>query len=283
VTGGAGRGRSRTWGPAAVLLLGAAAALAIGLGGSPGVLGQVAPSVTSDEPVPDDATLSERLHGTAPVTWVFVGDSITQALEHTHGRRGFVEHFAERIRGELGRVGDVVINTGVSGDRTEDVLADFRARVTRFRPDVVLVMLGTNDSVRGPAGRAGFRRRVGEIVARVRDVGAVPVLQTPPAADVEESPEHADLPAYAGVVRDVAAARSVVLVDHHAHWVGAGRGGPPAAWLDDPVHPNGRGHLEMARTLFRRLGVLDRGSPTGGAPWGVPPATGPQGGHSKGG
>jgi len=276
-------GRSRTWGLAVVLVLGAAAALAIGLGGSPGVLDQVVPSMTSHEPVPDDDTVSERLHGTAPVTWVFVGDSITQGLEHTHGRRSFVEHFAERTRGELGRVGDVVVNTGVSGDRTEDVLADFRARVARFRPDVVVILLGTNDSVRGPDGRAGFRRRLGEIVARVRDLGAVPVLQTPPAADVEGSPEHADLSAYADVVRDVAATRSVVLVDHYAHWVEAGRGAPPQAWLDDPIHPNGRGHLEMARTLFRRLGVFDPGSPTGGAPWGDLPARGPQGGHSLGG
>jgi acyl-CoA thioesterase I len=276
------RGRARTWGLPAALLLGAASALAIGLGTSPAMLRPVG-AFAAQHPVPDDATLSQRLHGRAPVTWVFVGDSITQGLEHTHGRRSFVEHFAERTRGELGRVGDVVVNTGVSGDRTEDVLAGFPARVARFHPDVVVVMLGTNDSVRGAEGRAGFRRRLGKIVTRVRDLHAVPVLQTPPAADVEASPEHADLAAYADVVREVAQARHVVLVDHFAHWVEAGYGAPPAAWLDDPIHPNARGHLEMARTLFRRLGVFDPRSPTGGAPWGGLPRSGPQEGHSRGG
>jgi acyl-CoA thioesterase I len=276
------RGRASTWGLAAALLLGAASALAIGLGGSPDMLGQMVP-FTSQQPVPDDATLSERLHGRAPLTWVFVGDSITQGLEHTHGRRSFVEHFAERTRGELGRFGDVVVNTGISGDRTEDVLAGFPARVERFHPDVVVVMLGTNDSVRGPGGVSGFRRRLGEIVARVRDLHAVPVLQTPPAADVEASPEHADLAAYADTVREVADTRNVVLVDHFAHWLESGHGAPPPAWLDDPIHPNARGHLEMARTLFRRLGVFDPDSPTGGAPWGGPREASGQGGHSKGG
>lgn len=276
------RRRVRGWLLSAALLLGAASALAIGLGGGPGVLGQVVP-FTPQQPVPDDAALAQRLHARAPLTWVFVGDSITQGLEHTHGRRSFVEHFAERTRGELGRFGDVVVNTGVSGDRTEDVLAGFPARVARFHPDVVVVMLGTNDSVRGPAGRAGFHHRLGEIVARVRALHAVPVLQTPPAADVEASPEHADLAAYADVVRAVADERDVVLVDHFAHWVEAGHGAPPAAWLDDPIHPNALGHLEMARTLFRRLGVFDPRSPTGGAPWGGLPGPAPQGGHSKGG
>jgi len=282
VTGpGRGQGRARTWGLAAVLVLGAAAELALGLGGSPGAPAQVPATAGSARPVADDVTLSARLHGGAPVTWVFVGDSITQGLEHTHGRRSLVEHFAERMRGELGRFGDVVVNTGVSGDRTEDVLAGFPARVARFHPDVVVVMLGTNDSARGPAGRAGFRHRLAEIVARVRALDAVPVLQTPPAADVEASQEHADLAAYAEVVREVADARNVVLVDHYAHWVQAGHGSPPAAWLDDAIHPNARGHLEMARTLFRRLGVFDPGSPTGGAPWGGPTGPATQGGHSE--
>jgi acyl-CoA thioesterase I len=229
-------------------------------GGWPGagVLREVLPVTTTGRPVPDDARLHRLLAGSDPVTWVFVGDSITEGVVHTHGRRSFVEHFAERTRGELGRVGDVVINTGVSGDRSEDVLAGFGARVARFRPDVVVVMLGTNDSVSGQAGRDGFRHRISRIVTRVRALHAVPVLQTPTPVDASASPERADLGAYANVVREVAEAREVVLVDHYTHWLAVGHHHAPQRWLDDAIHPNARGHLEMARTLVRRLQVSDR-------------------------
>jgi acyl-CoA thioesterase I len=252
---------------AAVLAVGVLAAIDVVAGPHRGVAPESIrpPGVTG--PVPDDAVVGRRFEGTEAVTWVFVGDSITHGSSHTHGRRSFVEHFAERTRTELGRVGDVVVNTGVSGDHTRDVLADFAQRVGRFGPDVVVVLLGTNDSVDGPGGREEFARRLSKIVTRVRALDAVPVLQTPNPVDPAGSPERADLAAYVDRIRGVARARDVVLVDHYRHWQTAGDGRPPAAWLDDAIHPNGRGHLEMARTLFRRLGVFDPASPTGGADW----------------
>jgi lysophospholipase L1-like esterase len=250
-----------------VLAVGLFALLAVVAAPRGGVADEVRPVPGPTRSVPDESTIARHFDGSAPVTWVFVGDSITHGSSHTHGRRSFVEHFAERTRTELGRVGDVVINTGISGDRTADVLAGFDARVRRFHPDVVVVLLGTNDSVEGPGGRDGFRARLSRIVSRVRDLGAVPVLQTPPPADPAAARGHDDLGAYVDLVRDVAGSHDVVLVDHYAHWLEAGDGGPPDAWLDDPIHPNGLGHLEMARTIFRRLHVFDPRTPTGGADW----------------
>jgi acyl-CoA thioesterase I len=252
---------------AAVLAVGVLAALDMVAAPHPGVAHEAAAVPVVNRHVPDDRTLHRRLEGPAAITWVFVGDSITHGSTHTNGRRSFVEHFAERTRGELERVDDVVINTGISGDHTEDVLAGFADRVGRFDPDVVVTMLGTNDSVDGPSGRAGFADRLTEIVRRVRDLGAVPVLQTPPPVDGSAAPERADLPAYVDQVRTVARRHDVMLTDHYAHWLAAGDGAGPSRWLDDPIHPNGRGHLEMARTIFGRLGILDPGSPTGGADW----------------
>ncbi|MGH3355666.1 MAG: SGNH/GDSL hydrolase family protein [Nocardioidaceae bacterium] len=218
---------------------------------------------------PDLRVLSGLLDGRTPATWVFTGDSITQGSTHTHGRRSFTEHFTERVRGELGRASDVVINTGVSGDRTGDVLAGFAGRVLRFDPDAVVVMLGTNDSVAGKEGRDRFRESLGTIVERIRDSGATPVLQTPNPVDTGGSPRHWDLAGYVDIVRDLARRREVVLVDHYAHWLSVGDGRPPGSWLSDPVHPNGRGHLEMARMLFEHLRILDPTTPTGRARWGA--------------
>ena len=211
----------------------------------------------------DAKRLEEVLVG-PPVTWVFLGDSITQSVAHTHGARGFVEHFAERVRGELGRLPDAVVNSGVSGARTENVLAEFDWRAGRFAPDVVFVMFGTNDRQAGVDGVPAYRYRLDQIVQRTRDLGATVVLQTPPPVVEGADGPAAGLGVYIETVRSLAADLGVVLVDHAAHWAAVAAengGGPaPAGWLDDPSHPGARGHLEMARTLFRALGIDDEAS-----------------------
>lgn len=211
----------------------------------------------------DARHLAEVLVG-PPVTWVFLGDSITQAVVHTHGARGYVEHFTERVRGELGRLSDAVVNSGVSGAGTEDLLREFDWRAGRFAPDMVLVMFGTNDRQAGVDGVPAFRYRLDQIVQRGRDLGATVVLQTPPPVAQQGEHPPASLVPYVDAVRSVAADLGVVLVDHFAHWVtvAAGNGSEPvpAGWLDDDTHPGARGHLELARTVFRSLGIDDDAS-----------------------
>ncbi len=152
---------------------------------------------TADEYARRDADRLREVLAGPPVTWVFLGDSITQGVHHTYGRRGYVEHFAERVRGELDRRADAVINSGVSGTTTEDLLPEFHWRAGRFAPDVVFVMFGTNDLTAGENGIRGFRFRLDQIVQRSRDVGATVVLQTPPPVQ----PDGSRTPELAAVVR----------------------------------------------------------------------------------
>jgi acyl-CoA thioesterase I len=201
------------------------------------------------------------LTSATPATWVFTGDSITHGLQHTAGWRSYVEHFHERLRGELGRVADCVVNTGVSGSRTTDLIAALDRRVTRFAPTVVSVMLGTNDATAGDSGTGPFGKDLAAIVAAIRAEGAEPLLHTPPWIDVTRAQTRASLPAYAAATAWLADQCTVPLIDHYSHWAGT----DPTlrqSWLADPFHPNARGHLELARTLLRTLGLYDPGSPT---------------------
>ncbi len=209
----------------------------------------------------DAERLEEILEG-PPVTWVLIGDSITQAVEHTRGRRGYGELLAERVRGELGRLGDAVVNTSVAGSTSEDLLAEFHWRAGRFAPDVVIAMFGTNDSAEGHDGVRGFRFRIDQIVQRSRDLVALPILQTPPPVQSAEARDPEVVAAYADAVRQVARDLGVLLVDHHRHWTKAGEAGGEgiAEWFSDPFHPNAVGHLELARTLMRTLGIDDPAS-----------------------
>lgn len=187
-----------------------------------------------------------------PMTWVFTGDSITQGVFHTHGARSWVEHVHERLRWQLGRLHDVVINTGMSGWTAPEVVEAFDHLVGRFAPDVVSLSLGMNDALDGPRGRPAFRDAMERLVARSADLGAQVVLQTPNPAGPGALPGRADLPAYADLVRDLATDRGLLLVDHQADWAGATG---PVDLLDDPVHPNAAGHRRMADTVLGSLGL----------------------------
>src|SRR4051794_7915004 len=132
---------------------------------------------TADEYARRDAERLREILSGPPVTWVFLGDSITQGVAHTRGRRGYVEHFAERVRGELGRRGDAVVNSGVSAATTEDLLPEFHWRAGRFAPDVVFVMFGAHDILAGGGGGGGVPYPPGPIVPpspHGRATGVVP-------------------------------------------------------------------------------------------------------------
>ncbi|MDT0157669.1 SGNH/GDSL hydrolase family protein [Microbacterium sp. ARD32] len=201
-----------------------------------------------------DATrLRTLLHGDTPVTWVLTGDSITHGLVHTHGARNYVDHLHELIRGDMSRIQDVIINTAISGWRIVQLLDDFERRVATWRPHVVTLMIGTNDcSTTGALGTiepAEFAASVTDFVARVRALGAIPVLQTQPAIDVRNAPERSRITEFAQAIRDVATAEDVILIDQFARFAEMGAGHVndiPWGLLGDPFHPNAAGHALLA-------------------------------------
>lgn len=206
--------------------------------------------------------LRALLDSGTPLNWVFTGDSITHGLVHTQGGRNYVEHLHELIRGDLGRVQDVIVNTAISGWRAVLLLEDFDRRVTAWHPHVVTLMIGTNDcsdaGVFPVIDPAEFAASVTDFVERVRAQGAIPVLMTQPAIDVANSPERARIADFAQAVRDVSAAQQVILVDQFARFAELGSGRPGGiAWglLNDPFHPNAAGHAVLALEFAQTLGL----------------------------
>ncbi|MFD5417515.1 SGNH/GDSL hydrolase family protein [Streptomyces sp. NPDC127069] len=189
-----------------------------------------------------------------PMTWVAAGDSITQAVLHTHGARGWVEHLQERIRWELDRLTDIVVNSGVSGWRAVDVLGSYDHLIGRFAPDVLSLSLGTNDARAGLAGLPEFRDAMRRIIDR-SGAQTQTVLHTPVLVSVAGREARGELPAYAQAVREVAEETGALLVDHEAHWRAHFGDADPISWLDDPAHPNAAGHLQMAEHTLRALGL----------------------------
>ncbi|RYX84114.1 hypothetical protein EON83_11420 [bacterium] len=196
----------------------------------------------------DLALVQTRLQGDKPAVWLITGDSITHGAQHTKGQRSYPELFEQRIRFDLGRSRDAVVNTGISGDTADGILADFNWRVAQFHPDVVSINIGMNDCVKGAANRAAFESQLGDLVRLVRAGGAVPVLCT--TTSTQGATNRTDLPAYNDIIKRVADADSVILVDNWAHWQKA-----PKEWFSDAIHPGARGHVEMVNTFFQTLKV----------------------------
>src|SRR5688500_16553024 len=134
----------------------------------------------SQQDVRDKARISDLLkEKNNPLIWVFTGDSITHGAKHTHGLRSYPEVFSERIRWELGRVRDVIINTGISGNTTQTILDDYDWWIKQFKSNIVSLMIVTNDCALNRVAIGQFEKNLFSLVKHFRHIDAIPVLHTP--------------------------------------------------------------------------------------------------------
>jgi len=195
-----------------------------------------------------------------PIKWVFAGDSITQGAKHTNGLRSYPEIFSERVRWEMGRSRDLVVNSAISGNTTTDVLNDFDWRISQFKPSVVSLMLGTNDAAQNKnISLQSFESNIFSLLEKIKKIGAIPIIHSPNPIIAEQATERSGLPQYIEIIRNLATNQNVIFIDHFRHWNMAGNS-VYNAWLNDPLHPNGHGHLEMARLLFKGISIFDEKS-----------------------
>lgn len=213
--------------------------------------------------------IQKLLRSQNPVRWVFHGDSITHGAYHTMGWRNYSELFTERIRWELRRRDDLILNTAYSGFTTENLLDTFESQVARFEPQVVFFMIGMNDccQLNGKADvpLSAFKRNLRELVARTRAINeAIPVLQTTCPIEAKRVPDRRLLPRYMDAIREIATSAKAPLIDHHLHWTQQSlvQVHQLNAWMNDAFHPNAMGHRVFAETIFKRLGIFDKSSTT---------------------
>lgn len=220
----------------------------------------------------DMATLRKLFNSQKPLKWLFTGDSITHGAKHTHGFRSYPEIFAERIRWEMKRTRDVIINTGISGNTTQNILDDFYWRIGQFNPDVVSLMIGTNDcSNSRNISLDIFANNLDTLVTMIRGLEAIPVFHTPNIIIEKKALGRNRLSEYVSVILKKTKEKEVILIDNYTYWQNEiqhkGETTIFKRWLNDPLHPNGEGHSEIARLMFKGLSIFDPEAPTCGAPY----------------
>lgn len=190
---------------------------------------------------------------------VCAGDSITEQNYHTHGKLNYVGQLTERLMERYNRH-TLVLNSGISGNTTQHLLARLESDVIRFKPDLVTVMLGVNDSTWCEAGLPEFEKNLREIIRKITSAGSELLLLTQNPIDFQIESNSTRLgryPLYVDTVRSVASDLHLPLCDIYSEWQTYAAAVRAGHWtlMNDPVHPNEYGQTFIAETLFKFLGV----------------------------
>lgn len=185
---------------------------------------------------------------------VCMGDSITEQNYHCHHHLNYVGRLAEHLIQTFGRT-SFVFNTGVSGERTDGALRRLHQDALRFKPDLVTLMYGINDSKFGTDTLPEFRSNLEKLIEQVRETDTELLLLTQNDL-IYDGTEPANLRVgyshFVSVIREVADALQVPLCDIYAKWTDKTRADADAAsrMMDDALHPNEHGHAFMAQVLL---------------------------------
>ena len=201
--------------------------------------------------------IKQKLKSKNPVKWLFYGDSITQGVVHTNGFRDYTQLFAERVRCDLGRRQDIVINTAVFGNTICDLLDEFEWSCAQFKPNVVFIMIGMNDCVDNREkiiSPEDFRINLKKLILQIRALGGLPVLQTSNPILRGAAPEREPyFDKYMEIIRQIAIGENLPLVDHLFYWRHHDQ--KNCEWMSDAFHPNQYGHTTLAQYLFEVLDI----------------------------
>lgn len=211
-----------------------------------------------------------------PVEYLFMGDSITHGIG-TSGYDNVPQLFEKYLR-EQGRMKDVVINSGVSNATLSTTLNQIDHRLNQYDPDVVFVMLGTNDSsVNGERAEGGkgftvqeYKDYYKELARNVyqKNQDSYMILRVP--CDMTVDAAHSKYKEFFASIYDVEKEMKaeipemkIAVIDHMQDWIDYSEHvrndfmstASANTWMVDSVHPNGRGNMRMFQQILKETGL----------------------------
>ena len=215
----------------------------------------------------------KNLTANAPVTIVFLGDSVTQGCFECYmtGPNSletvfdYPSAYSTRIREMFSilypNVQVNIIDSGISGDGTMGGIARLDRDVLSYHPDLVVVSYGLNDAaIGGLDGLDGYGQRLEEMFRRITEMGAECIFLTENMMNTKTSCHLKDslfihlaeqfakvendgvLAAYFERAKEVAKANGVKVCDCYAKWKKMQAGGVDttellANKLNHPIRP----------------------------------------------
>lgn len=212
-----------------------------------------------------NTALNERLKREKPLTWLFMGDSITHGALWTFGYKDYVELFTAYIKHSFNRPRDIFINTAVSGATIPSTLNRLETRLEPYQPDIVYMKLGANDVVSFTA--AEYKENVKTILGHLQAKNALIILSTPTPSNIGEM-EAERMREYVRVLSEIAKEYPELLFIDQFSALNAYLEEHPEGWkkdytfyTDEVLHLGANGQLYMFHTLVKQLGLLEEDSP----------------------
>ena len=208
--------------------------------------------------------IADLVGGEEPLTWLFMGDSITHGAAYTFGYDSISQIFEKFVKDDLGRTDDTVINTAVSSADTSDTLDEIHSRLNRYQPDVVSIMIGTNDSANHiPVTVDQYKTNLRAIIAAIQAKGAKVILRTPVVTKSTDSSRNT-LGSYVAAMREVAAEYDdVIFVEQYSNMEEAFTAAPYMKNLlfnsGDILHPTTEGQTWMMHRFLEATGLTQDG------------------------
>lgn len=216
--------------------------------------------------------------------FLFIGDSVTDGgwgrsggsalpsnrrnltdLNHIYGH-GYMMMCAARFQSELPYAGLRFMNRGISGNTLADLEKRWDEDVLALEPDIVSVLIGTNDagefSDRADGEGSGsvdyeeWEGRYSDLLTRLeRRNPDVRIVLGTPFAGIQVSPLRRELTdSLAARVRNIAIKHRALCVDYDSLFRRLESMRPDDGyWIWDGVHPTAAGHERMARLMCGRV------------------------------
>ena len=186
----------------------------------------------------------------------FLGDSITQNGNNSAG--GYLHLVANGLK--AAGVNIVVIPAGISGHKSDQMLARVDADVLSKKPQWMLLSCGVNDVWHGAKGvpLEAYKTNLTAIVRKAQDAGVkVMILTATMIREDQQTPENQKLIAYNDFLRVLAKEKGCLLADLNrdmqAVVIEAKKTGERIT--TDGVHMAFGGNKMMAKGILRAFGV----------------------------
>jgi lysophospholipase L1-like esterase len=191
----------------------------------------------------------------------FLGDSITQG---GMGPTGYVSLVIQGLK--TAGVSATGIGAGISGHKSNDMLARLQRDVIDKKPDWMTVSCGVNDVWHGAKGVPldAYKKNMTEIIEKAQAAGIkVVILTATMIGENPAEPNNQKLAAYNDFLHDLAKEKKCLLADLNSDMhkelderekAGKKRGN---SLTSDGVHMNPFGNMMMAAGILRALGLDD--------------------------
>lgn len=192
----------------------------------------------------------------------FMGDSITQGGQNNH--TGYVQLIARGLAANDVKI--EVIGAGISGHKSNDMLARLENDVLSKQPQWMTLSCGVNDVWHGERGVAlpDYQKNITAIVDKAQAAGIkVVILTSTMIHENPETPENKKLAAYNDFLRKLAKEKKCLLADLNADMQAAiaeaAKTQPKPAngnyLTSDGVHMAPAGDRMMATGVLKALGL----------------------------